>query len=100
VGWFSRWRPWRRRHPVPGHGPITGAKPVAPDPQTARDMAAATGFPTATSSGGTEPLADRATPPPVGAARKDLPADRNDTGANDRGADDAAAGENAAEDTD
>ena len=93
MRWFSRWRPWRRR-PVPGHRPITGAKPVAPAPQTARDMAAATGFPTATSSGGTEPLADRATPPPVGAAGKDLPAEGNETSASDPGT-----GENAAEDT-
>jgi len=93
VRWFSRWRRWQRRRPVPGHRPIAGAKPVAPDPQTARDMAAATGFPTATSSGGTEPLADRATPPPVGAARKDAAEDGNDTGANGPGA-----GENAVED--
>lgn len=55
-----------RPHTVPGRRPITGARPVAPDPQTARDMTAAVGFGTAPSGGGKAPLADRGTPPPVG----------------------------------
>jgi len=29
-----------RPHTVPGRRPVTGARPVAPDPQTARDMTA------------------------------------------------------------
>jgi hypothetical protein len=56
-----------RPHTVPGRRPITGARPVAPDPQTARDMTAAVGFGTAPSGGGKAPLADRGTPPAVGA---------------------------------
>ena len=55
-----------RPHTVPGRRPITGARPVAPDPQTARDMTAAVGFGTAPSGGGKAPLADRGTPPAVG----------------------------------
>ena len=55
-----------RPHTVPGRRPITGARPVAPDPQTARDMTAAVGFGTAPSAGGKAPLADRGTPPAVG----------------------------------
>lgn len=60
-----------RRHTVPGHrdAGIGPARPVAPEPDTARDMAAAAGFMTATSGGGVAPLADRDTPPVVGAAR-------------------------------
>lgn len=97
-----------RRRTVPGHPPVAGARPVAPDPQTARDMAAASGFPTATSAGGAEPLAGRATPPRVGARSDDVPADDDtavtDTAAHDIMADDdvageAAAGDAAAEDT-
>jgi hypothetical protein len=56
-------------HAIPGRRPITGARPVAPEPGTERDLAAATGFPTAPSGGGKAPLTDRATPPVVGAAR-------------------------------
>ena len=56
-----------RPHTVPGHRPISGARPVAPSGEAAAPLAAASGFPTATSAGGTEPLADRATPPVVGA---------------------------------
>jgi hypothetical protein len=56
-----------RPHTVPGHRPIAGARPVAPDSAAAPSIAAATGLPTATAAGGTEPLADRATPPVVGA---------------------------------
>ena len=55
-----------RPHTVPGRRPITGARPVAPDAQTARDMTAAVGFGTAPSAGGKAPLADRGTPPSVG----------------------------------
>ena len=97
-----------RRRPVPGHRPAAGAKPVAPDPRTARDMAAI-GFPTAASAGGVEPLADRATPPRVGARNEDVPADDDDTAVTDTAAHDAmaddevagddVAGETPAEDT-
>ena len=76
---------------VPGQRPVAGAKPVAPDPQTARDMAAASGFPTATSAGGAEPLADRATPPKVGARGEGVPADDDDTAVTDTAAHDTAA---------
>jgi hypothetical protein len=55
-----------RPHAVPGRRPIRGARPVAPDPQTAREMTAAVGFGTAPSGGGRAPLADRGTPPAVG----------------------------------
>jgi hypothetical protein len=55
-----------RPHTIPGRRPIAGARPVAPDPQTARDMTAAVGFGTAPSGGGKAPLADRGTPPAVG----------------------------------
>jgi len=56
-----------RPHAVPGRRPITGARPVAPaDPAQAASLAAATGLPTATAAGGTEPLAERGTPPSVG----------------------------------
>ena len=51
-----------RPHTVPGRRPIRGARPIAPDPQTARDMTAAVGF---------GPLSDRGTPPVVGARRED-----------------------------
>jgi len=60
-----------RPHTVPGHRPISGARPVAPDTAAAPSIAAATGFPLATSTGGTEPLAERGTPPVVGAASAD-----------------------------
>jgi hypothetical protein len=83
---------------VPGHRPVGGARPVAPDPQTARDMAAASGFPTATSAGGAEPLADRATPPKVGARSEDIPADDDDTAVTDTAAHDPVAGDDAAGD--
>jgi hypothetical protein len=53
-------------HTIPGRRPIAGARPVAPDARTARDMSAAIGFPTAPSGGGKAPLADRGTPPSVG----------------------------------
>ena len=81
------------RRTVPAHRPVAGAKPVAPDPRTARNMAAATGFPTATSAGGVEPLANRATPPTVGARSADVPADDDDTAVTDTAAHDAMAGD-------
>ena len=56
-----------RPHTVPGRRPIGGARAVAPaDAGHAASLAAATGLPTATAAGGTEPLAGRGTPPPVG----------------------------------
>ena len=55
-------------HTIPGRRPIARAQPVAPEPGTARDLYAASGFPTAPSAGGKAPLADRA-PPPVAGAR-------------------------------
>ena len=81
------------RRTVPAHRPVAGAKPVAPDPRTARNMAAAAGFPTATSAGGVEPLANRATPPTVGARSADVPADDDDTAVTDTAAHDAMAGD-------
>jgi hypothetical protein len=88
-----------RRHTVPGRGTVVGAKPVAPEPQAARDAAAAAGFPTATSGGGAEPLADRATPPKVGALREDIPADAEDTAVSDTAVSDTAVSDPAAGDT-
>jgi hypothetical protein len=79
-----------RPHTVPGHRPVTGARPVAPSGEAAAPIAAATGFPTATSAGGTEPLADRGTPPVIGAhADKAAEADDADTAAADPGGPDA-----------
>ncbi len=61
-----------RPHTVPGRRPITGARPVAPaGPGHAASLAAATGLPTATAGGGAEPLAERGTPPAVGARTED-----------------------------
>jgi hypothetical protein len=91
LGWFivvmiAMYFVFTRPHTVPGHQAIAGARPVAPAAGAAA-TAAATGFPTATSSAGTEPLADRGTPPVVGAASKDagpdanLPEDASDTAA-------------------
>ncbi len=61
-----------RPHTVPGRRPIRGARPVAPaDPGQAASLAAATGLPTATAAGGTEPLAGRGTPPSVGVRTED-----------------------------
>lgn len=87
------------RRTAPGRRTVAGAKPVAPDPQTARNAAAAAGFPNATSAGGAEPLADRATPPKVGARREDIPADGEDTAVTDTADHDTVAGDAAAEDT-
>jgi hypothetical protein len=52
-----------RPHTVPGRRPITGARPVAPSSEAAAPIAAAGGFPTSTSAGGTEPLTERVPPP-------------------------------------
>jgi hypothetical protein len=82
-----------RRRAVPERRTIAGAKPVAPDPQAARNAAAAAGFPNATSAGGVEPLADRATPPKVGARRDETPADGDDTAVIDTGGSDAGVGD-------
>ena len=60
-----------RPHTVPGHRDRGQARPEAPDTAGARWSAAAAGFPTATSAGGAEPLADRAAPPVVGARSED-----------------------------
>jgi len=61
-----------RPHTVPGRRPIAGARPVAPsEPGRAASLAAATGLPTATASGASEPLADRGTPPAVGVRAED-----------------------------
>jgi hypothetical protein len=73
LGWFilimiAMYFVFSRPHAVPGHQPVSGARPVAPRPGTAAAAAAATGFPTATGGGGPEPLTERGTPPVVGAA--------------------------------
>jgi hypothetical protein len=72
LGWFivvmiAMYVVFTRPHTVPGHQAIAGARPVAPAAEASAPIAAATGFPTATSAAGTEPLADRGTPPVVGA---------------------------------
>jgi hypothetical protein len=79
-----------RPHTVPGHRDegIGPARPVAPEPGTARDMAAAAGFMIAPSGGGPAPLADRGTPPVVGAARH---RDAEKVGEDEAGPADAAA---------
>jgi hypothetical protein len=76
LGWFivvmiAMYFVFSRPHTVPGHRPISGARPVAPRAGSAAAVAAATGFPTATGGGGTEPLTDRDTPPAVGARSGD-----------------------------
>jgi hypothetical protein len=76
LGWFivvmtAMYFVFSRPHAVPGHQPLAGARPVAPAAGTAAATAAATGFPLATGTGGTEPLADRDTPPAVGARAGD-----------------------------
>ncbi len=76
LGWFivvmiAMYFAFSRPHTVPGHQPLRGARPVAPVAGAAAPAAAATGFPTATSAAGAEPLADRGTPPVVGARAGD-----------------------------
>jgi hypothetical protein len=88
-----------RPHTVPGHRPLAGARPVAPSAGAAPSIAAATGMPTATAAGGTEPLADRGTPPVVGARSEAATAEDSapggsaaeDSAAGDTGPDDPAA---------
>jgi hypothetical protein len=80
-----------RPHTVPGHRPIAEARPVAPSADAAPSIAAATGMPTATAAGGTEPLADRGTPPVVGARGEA-------TAAEDSAAGDSAAGDTVSDD--
>ena len=83
-----------RPHTVPGHRPIAGARPVAPSADAAPSIAAATGMPTATAAGGTEPLADRGTPPGVGARSEAATAEDSppgDSAAGDTAPDDPAA---------
>jgi len=83
-----------RPHTVPGRRPIAGSRPVAPSAEAAPSIAAATGMPTATASGGEEPLADRGTPPVVGALSRDTLADgtTGDGDADDTASDEAASG--------
>lgn len=93
LGWFivvmaAFYVVFSRPHTVPGHQALAGARPVAPAPGAATAAAAATGFPLATSAAGTEPLADRDTPPAVG-ARAD------DTAAGEQPAADSSTGETA-----
>ena len=95
LGWFivvmiAMYVVFTRPHTVPGHQAITGAKPVAPPAEASAPIAAATGFPTATSSAGAEPLADRGTPPVVGARSGDF--DQVEEDAPERASDDAAFG--------
>jgi hypothetical protein len=59
-----------RPHTVPGHRKdVAPARPVPPPAGTAHGLAAAAGMPIAPSGGGPAPLADRDTPPVVGAAK-------------------------------
>ena len=95
LGWFivvmiALYFVFTRPHTVPGHQRVAGARPVAPAAGASAPIAAATGFPTATSSAGTEPLADRATPPVVGARA-------GDTGVAEPAADSSSTDENASE---
>lgn len=95
LGWFivvmiAMYFVFTRPHTVPGHQAIAGARPVAPSAAASAPIAAATGFPTATSSAGAEPLADRGTPPVVGARSGDFAQVEED--APERASDDAAFG--------
>ena len=95
LGWFivvmiAMYFVFTRPHTVPGHQAITGARPVAPAAEASAPIAAATGFPTATSSAGTEPLADRGTPPVVGARSGETEFQQVEEDAPERASDDAA----------
>jgi hypothetical protein len=82
-----------RPHTVPGHRKdVAPARPVPPPAGTAHGLAAAAGMPIAPSGGGPAPLADRETPPVVGAAKDAAPtagpaAEAKDAAAGDTGAD-------------
>jgi hypothetical protein len=95
LGWFivvmiAMFVVFTRPHTVPGHRPVAGARAVAPASATAAATAAATGFPTATSSAGTEPLADRSTPPVVGARADEAAAEEPADSSTDEAASDEA----------
>jgi hypothetical protein len=97
LGWFivvmiAMYFVFTRPHTVPGHQAIARARPVAPSAEASAPIAAATGFPTATSSAGTEPLADRGTPPAVGARSGDTAFERVEEDAPESASDDAAFG--------
>jgi hypothetical protein len=92
LGWFivvmiAMYFVFTRPHTVPGHQAISGARPVAPAAGASAPIAAATGFPTATSAAGTEPLADRATPPVVGARSGETAAENAPEAASDEAPD-------------
>jgi hypothetical protein len=97
LGWFivvmiTMYFVFTRPHTVPGHQAIARARPVAPAAEASAPIAAATGFPTATSSAGTEPLADRGTPPVVGARSGDTAFEQAEEDAPEHASDEAAFG--------
>ncbi len=97
LGWFivimiGMYVVFTRPHTVPGRQPLAGARPVAPAAEVAAGTAAATGFPTATSTAAAEPLADRGTPPVVGARSEDTAADEVAEKAPERASDEDAFG--------
>ena len=97
LGWFivvmiAMYFVFTRPHTVPGHQRIAGARPVAPAAGASAPIAAATGFPTATSSAGTEPLADRGTPPVVGARSGDTAFEQVEENTPESASDEAAFG--------
>jgi hypothetical protein len=92
LGWFivvmiAMYFVFTRPHTVPGHQAVAGARPVAPSAAASAPIAAATGLPTATSSAGAEPLADRGTPPVVGARSGETAAGNAPEAASDEAAD-------------
>lgn len=98
LGWFivvmiTMYFVFTRPHTVPGHQAIARARPVAPPAGASAPIAAATGFPTATSSAGAEPLADRGTPPVVGARSGDTAFERVEEDAPESASDEAAFGD-------
>jgi hypothetical protein len=97
LGWFivvmiTMYFVFTRPHTVPGHQALAGARPVAPPAGASAPIAAATGFPTATSSAGAEPLADRGTPPVVGARSGETAFEQAEEAAPERASDEAAFG--------
>jgi hypothetical protein len=102
LGWFivvmiAMYFVFTRPHTVPGHRAIAGARPVAPAAEASAPIAAATGFPTATSSAGAEPLAGRGTPPVVGARSGETEFEQVEENAPERASDDAAFGGDSSE---